>query len=116
MVPVTPAAVSIFGASLNSPSVTASSTAPASLAVGGGLFPVPDSATAPPAPFADLLTEAVGEVQSLLLPGQPSSYIQAYMAPSTVGNAPAQIEVELPGRSLRLGSASSVRPVWTAAL
>jgi len=65
MVPVTPAAVSIFGASLNSPSVTASSTAPASLAVGGGLFPVPDSATAPPAPFADLLTEAVGEVQHL---------------------------------------------------
>ena len=58
---------------------------------------------------------AVAEVQSPLLPGQPSSYIQAYMAPSTVGNAPAQIEVELPGRSLRLGSSSLVMPPWTAA-
>lgn len=71
MVPVAQAAVSLFGASLSVPSVV--SSPPASLAVGasGGLAPVAGAslistaATAPPAPFADLLTEAVGEVQHL---------------------------------------------------
>jgi flagellar hook-basal body complex protein FliE len=70
MVPVTQAAVSLFGASLGVPSVTPQATLPASTAIlaGGGIAPGSDSSVAlagPPAPFADLLTEAVGQVQHL---------------------------------------------------
>jgi len=73
MVPVAQAAVSLFGGSLSVPSATQSSPAlapPASGAGGGivpvaGAFLVSTAATAPPAPFSDLLTEAVGEVQHL---------------------------------------------------
>lgn len=62
MVPVTQAAVSLFGAPLGA---TPPATAPAfqAIADGGGLLP--GSAAAPAAPFADLVTEAVGEVQHL---------------------------------------------------
>lgn len=73
MVPVAQTAVSLFGASLTAPSAVSTPTALASPAIGagGGITPVADgflistAPTAPPAPFADLLTEAVGEVQHL---------------------------------------------------
>ena len=68
MIPVTPAAVSLFGASLGAApgadGLTASASASSSLsplAVGD----VPSAATGSPAPFADLLTDAVGQVQQL---------------------------------------------------
>jgi flagellar hook-basal body complex protein FliE len=73
MVPVAQAAVSLFGASLSAPSAAPAFPALASSAIGsgGGIAPVAGAslvstaATVPPAPFADLITEAVGEVQHL---------------------------------------------------
>lgn len=69
MVPVTQA-VSLFGASLGPSSAapsTALSASPA-IAAEGALSAIGDGSAAlagPPAPFADLLTEAVGQVQHL---------------------------------------------------
>jgi flagellar hook-basal body complex protein FliE len=71
MVPVTQAAVSLFGASLDVPSATSSIlAAPASpMSIAGGVPLVRgnslENPAVPPAPFADLLTEAVGQVQHL---------------------------------------------------
>jgi flagellar hook-basal body complex protein FliE len=70
MVPVTQVAVSLFGASLGPPSAAPSTALRASPAIGaeGVLSAVEDGSAAlavPPAPFADLLTEAVGQVQHL---------------------------------------------------
>ena len=76
MVPVTQAAVSLFGASLGPATATASpallggSSDLSAAAVNapipfGGQIPAVVGATDAPAPFADLLTEAVGEVQHL---------------------------------------------------
>jgi flagellar hook-basal body complex protein FliE len=69
MLPVNQAAVSLFGASLG-PAVATVPPAPsqaggAALAGGALIPPVATGMDAAPAPFADLLTEAVGEVQHL---------------------------------------------------
>lgn len=68
MVPVTPAAVSLFGASLGVSGPIAARPDSTPLAAAGMLLSGGDGSmalAAPPAPFADLLTEAVGEVQHL---------------------------------------------------
>lgn len=70
MVPVTQAAVSLFGASLGPPSATPLTALPTFPAIGaeGAFSAVGDGSavlSGPPAPFADLLTEAVGQVQHL---------------------------------------------------
>jgi len=69
MTPIVPAAVSLFGAPLGGVSIPGSATNSASgladglaTAVGSG-FAGP--AAAPTAPFADLITEAVGQVEHL---------------------------------------------------
>jgi flagellar hook-basal body complex protein FliE len=74
MLPLTSTAVSLFGASL-APVAPDPSTgqepgsvagAASALSAARGLIPpVPAGTAAAPAPFADLLTEAVGEVQHL---------------------------------------------------
>ena len=66
MVPVTQAAVSLFGASLGTPSTAQAALTASQLP--GAILPSPmDLATSgtAPAPFADLVTEAVGEVEHL---------------------------------------------------
>ena len=70
MVPVTQAAMSLFGGSLGAASEMPSSTLSSSMeiAAGGALSSIGDNSAvlaASAAPFADLLTEAVGEVQHL---------------------------------------------------
>src|SRR5277367_6410401 len=70
MVPVTQAAMSLFGGSLGAASEMPPATLPSSMAIaaGGALSPIGSSSAASAAssaPFADLLTEAVGEVQHL---------------------------------------------------
>jgi flagellar hook-basal body complex protein FliE len=66
------APVSLFGASLEIPPSSASSNLPSSpsaVNAGEALAALPGSAVGashgPPAPFADILTEAVGQVQQL---------------------------------------------------
>jgi flagellar hook-basal body complex protein FliE len=67
MVPVTQAAMSIFGGSLGAAAESSASTLPFSTAIAAGdaLSPIGGGSAVPSAPFADLLTEAVGEVQHL---------------------------------------------------
>jgi len=78
MVPVSQAALSLFGASLGPATLVASAAQAANVsgfsgsatvngpAVSGALVPaLPAGSGSAPAPFADLLTEAVGEVQHL---------------------------------------------------
>lgn len=67
MVPVNQAAVSLFGAALGPAAAPPASSPAGGAALGSGALipPVAADAIAAPAPFADLLTEAVGEVQHL---------------------------------------------------
>jgi flagellar hook-basal body complex protein FliE len=110
MLPVNQAAVSLFGASLvpmssaTSPSMpgTGSGLAAANaLLSASGLIPaVPAGATAAPAPFADLLTEAVGEVQHLEV--QAKSAIEGLISGKGVDVHEAMIAAQKAGMGFEL--------------
>jgi flagellar hook-basal body complex protein FliE len=65
MIPVTQAAVSLFGASLGASSPAALGTSPVLPIAAGGALAVGSAGAVAPAPFADLVTEAVGQVEHL---------------------------------------------------
>jgi len=104
MVPVNQAAVSLFGASLGP--VAASATAAPPMAVAGpsaseGEIPaLPPGAAAGPAPFADLLTEAVGEVQHLET--QAKSAIEGLISGKGVDVHEAMIAAQKAGMGFEL--------------
>ena len=102
MVPVTPAAVSLFGAPQNvspilSPYVDSAAElamgriSPSSSSVTPGLIP-DTTRTAASAPFADLLTEAVGQVEKL--EGQARSAVEGLMSGKGVDVHEAMIATE----------------------
>lgn len=101
MVPVTPAAVSLFGAPQNvSPFLSSHVDSAVELAMGRispssqatpGLIP-DTTRSAASAPFADLLTEAVGQVEKL--EGQARSAVEGLMSGKGVDVHEAMIATE----------------------
>ncbi len=106
MLPVNQAAVSLFGASLGPAAATAPQAPGPSLAggvalSGGALIPpVAAGADAAPAPFADLLTEAVGEVQHLEV--QAKSAIEGLISGKGVDVHEAMIAEQKAGMGFEL--------------
>jgi flagellar hook-basal body complex protein FliE len=106
MVPVNQAAVSLFGASLGP--VAASATAappmagagPSAVRSEGEIPALPPGAAAGPAPFADLLTEAVGEVQHLET--QAKSAIEGLISGKGVDVHEAMIAAQKAGMGFEL--------------
>jgi flagellar hook-basal body complex protein FliE len=106
MMPATPAAVSLFGAALgpalpDHPPGPGSAPAASALTSAGGLIPpVPAASATAPAPFADLLTEAVGEVQHLEL--QAKTAIEGLIAGRGVDVHEAMIAAQKAGMGFEL--------------
>ena len=104
MLPVNQAAVSLFGASLGPAVATVppASTQSGGVALtGGALIPsVAAGAVSAPAPFADLLTEAVGEVQHLEV--QAKSAIEGLISGKGVDVHEAMIAEQKAGMGFEL--------------
>jgi flagellar hook-basal body complex protein FliE len=106
MVPINPAAVSLFGASLGPAAAPASPALPGTgsgsvlLQVGGGIPALASGAVSAPAPFADLLTEAVGEVQHLET--QAKSAIEGLISGKGVDVHEAMIAAQKAGMGFEL--------------
>jgi len=99
MMPVVPPAVSLFGATLGPASPPVSPVATGTQAAAGALLaPVPSGAA--PAPFADLLTEAVGEVQHLEV--QAKSAIEGLISGRGVDVHEAMIAAQKAGMGFEL--------------
>jgi len=97
MVPVVPPAVSLFGAALGPAAPPASTVSSATSAAAGALIPPASSA---PAPFADLLTEAVGEVEHLEV--QAKSAIEGLISGRGVDVHEAMIAAQKAGMGFEL--------------
>jgi flagellar hook-basal body complex protein FliE len=103
MLPVSQAAVSLFGASLGPAAATAPAPSlPGTATVSGGALipPLAAGAAAAPAPFADLLTEAVGEVQHLEV--QAKSAIEGLISGKGVDVHEAMIAAQKAGMGFEL--------------
>ena len=104
MVPVNQAAVSLFGASLvpigATPPPPPGSSAGAIAGAGALIPPAAAGSAAAPAPFADLLTEAVGEVQHLEV--QAKSAIEGLISGKGVDVHEAMIAEQKAGMGFEL--------------
>lgn len=105
MVPLTQAAISLFGASLESPSTSASASIvdPSAVAAPGALPSITGSSLSTggaAAPFAGLLTEAVGQVSQL--EQQSHSAVEGLMAGTGIDVHEAMIATEKAGMGFEL--------------
>jgi flagellar hook-basal body complex protein FliE len=99
MVPVNQAAVSLFGASLGPPTALTEAPSSGSLASVEPMSAASGTAAAP-APFADLLTDAVGEVQHLEV--QAKSAIEGLISGRGVDVHEAMIAAQKAGMGFEL--------------
>ena len=101
MLPVNQAVVSLFGASLGPAAAVPAPAQTGGAALGGALIPsVAAGAVAAPAPFADLLSEAVGEVQHLEV--QAKSAIEGLISGKGVDVHEAMIAEQKAGMGFEL--------------
>ena len=92
MDPVAQVAMSLFGGSLQSPGANTAAQATSSTLATGGPIPATGQAAVAPAPFADLITEAVGQVEQL--EGQAKTATEGLMAGTGVDVHEAMIATE----------------------
>ena len=100
MLPVTQAPVSLFGASLEATAASGSSSVFSGAAPAIVPASVFGASSVPPAPFADLVTEAVGQVQQL--EQQASTAIEGLMSGKGVDVHEAMIATQKAGMGFEL--------------